>query len=164
MENIPDYIKINKETWNKKTAVHVASDFYNNEAFLNGKSSLNSFEIDLLGDVSHKKILHLQCHFGQDTLSLARLGAKVTGIDFSDEAIEKANNTPFGLSAGIWTEKGSRILEVAHKLRAGVIWANTFNKFDPASPFGGYKESGWGREGGRHGLAGYLTSQVKESK
>mgnify|MGYP006170280505 FL=1 len=90
MENIPDYININKETWNKKTAVHVASDFYNNEAFLNGKSSLNSFEIDLLGDVSHKKILHLQCHFGQDTLSLARLGAKVTGIDFSDQAIEKA--------------------------------------------------------------------------
>lgn len=90
MEQLPDYININKETWNKKTAVHVASDFYNNEAFLNGKSSLNSFEIDLLGDVSQKKILHLQCHFGQDTLSLARLGAKVTGIDFSDQAIEKA--------------------------------------------------------------------------
>ncbi|HRZ31212.1 MAG TPA: class I SAM-dependent methyltransferase, partial [Flavobacterium sp.] len=90
MENLPDYININKETWNKKTAVHIASDFYNNEAFLNGKSSLNRFEIDLLGDVSQKKILHLQCHFGQDTLSLARLGAKVTGIDFSDQAIEKA--------------------------------------------------------------------------
>jgi len=90
MENLPDYININKETWNKKTAVHIASDFYNNEAFLNGKSSLNHFEIDLLGDVSQKKILHLQCHFGQDTLSLARLGAKVTGIDFSDQAIEKA--------------------------------------------------------------------------
>ena len=90
MEQLPDYININKETWNKKTAVHIASDFYNNEAFLNGKSSLNSIEIDLLGDVSQKKILHLQCHFGQDTLSLARLGAKVTGIDFSDQAIEKA--------------------------------------------------------------------------
>lgn len=90
MEKLPDYININKETWNKKTAIHIASDFYNNEAFLNGKSSLNSFEIDLLGDVSQKKILHLQCHFGQDTLSLARLGAKVTGIDFSDQAIEKA--------------------------------------------------------------------------
>ena len=75
-----------------------------------------------------------------------------------DEAIEKANNTPFGLSAGIWTEKGSRILEVAHKLRAGVIWANTFNKFDPTSPFGGYKESGYGREGGRHGLEPYLKA------
>lgn len=72
------------------------------------------------------------------------------------EAIEKANNTPFGLSAGVWTDKGSRILWTAKHLRAGVIWANTFNKFDPASPFGGFKESGWGREGGRHGLAAYL--------
>ncbi|WP_330344620.1 aldehyde dehydrogenase family protein [Streptomyces longwoodensis] len=73
-----------------------------------------------------------------------------------DEAVAKANNTPYGLSAGVWTEKGSRILAVAGKLRAGVIWSNTFNKFDPASPFGGYKESGFGREGGRHGLEGYL--------
>ncbi len=73
------------------------------------------------------------------------------------EAVEKANNTPYGLSAGIWTEKGSRILAVADKLRAGVVWANTFNKFDPASPFGGYKESGYGREGGRHGLEAYLA-------
>ena len=73
------------------------------------------------------------------------------------EAIEKANNTPYGLSAGIWTDKGSRILAVADKLRAGVVWANTFNKFDPASPFGGYKESGYGREGGRHGLEAYLA-------
>ena len=72
------------------------------------------------------------------------------------EAIEKANNTPFGLSAGIWSEKGSRTLWASQQLRAGVIWANTFNKFDPTSPFGGYKESGWGREGGRHGLAAYL--------
>ena len=75
------------------------------------------------------------------------------------EAIEKANNTPFGLSAGIWSDKGSRILWAAKQLRAGVIWSNTFNKFDPASPFGGYKESGWGREGGRHGLAGYLKGE-----
>jgi aldehyde dehydrogenase (NAD+) len=72
------------------------------------------------------------------------------------EALEKANNTPFGLSAGIWTDKGSKILWAAQELKAGVIWANTFNKFDPASPFGGYKESGWGREGGRHGLAAYI--------
>ncbi|GAB3124004.1 aldehyde dehydrogenase family protein [Glaciibacter psychrotolerans] len=72
------------------------------------------------------------------------------------EAIAKANNTPYGLSAGIWSDKGSRILAVADKLRAGVVWANTFNRFDPASPFGGYKESGFGREGGRHGLAAYL--------
>jgi len=74
------------------------------------------------------------------------------------EAITKANNTPYGLSAGIWSDKGSRILAVADKLRAGVIWANTFNRFDPASPFGGYKESGYGREGGRHGLAAYLEA------
>ncbi|AVT36710.1 aldehyde dehydrogenase family protein [Plantactinospora sp. BB1] len=72
------------------------------------------------------------------------------------EAVEKANNTPYGLSAGIWTDKGSRILWMADRLRAGVVWANTFNKFDPTSPFGGYKESGYGREGGRQGLEAYL--------
>jgi aldehyde dehydrogenase (NAD+) len=72
------------------------------------------------------------------------------------EAVEKANNTPYGLSAGVWTEKGSLILWMAARLRAGVVWANTFNRFDPASPFGGYKESGFGREGGRHGLEAYL--------
>jgi aldehyde dehydrogenase (NAD+) len=72
------------------------------------------------------------------------------------EAVEKANNTPYGLSAGVWTEKGSRILWMANQLRAGVVWANTFNRFDPSSPFGGYKESGYGREGGRHGLEAYL--------
>ncbi|HEY3464358.1 MAG TPA: aldehyde dehydrogenase family protein [Amycolatopsis sp.] len=75
------------------------------------------------------------------------------------EAVEKANNTPFGLSAGVWTDKGSRILKMANALRAGVVWANTFNKFDPTSPFGGYKESGYGREGGRHGLESYLKGQ-----
>jgi len=73
-----------------------------------------------------------------------------------DEAVEKANNTPYGLSAGVWTQKGSRILWMADRLQAGVVWANTYNKFDPASPFGGYKESGFGREGGRHGLLAYL--------
>ncbi|MFN8223745.1 MAG: aldehyde dehydrogenase family protein [Gaiellales bacterium] len=73
-----------------------------------------------------------------------------------DEAVEKANNTMYGLSAGIWTEKGSRILWMVERMRAGVVWANTFNRFDPASPFGGYKESGFGREGGRHGLEAYL--------
>jgi aldehyde dehydrogenase (NAD+) len=72
------------------------------------------------------------------------------------EAVEKANNTPYGLSAGVWTEKGSLILWMASRLRAGVVWANTFNRFDPSSPFGGYKESGFGREGGRHGLEAYL--------
>jgi aldehyde dehydrogenase (NAD+) len=74
-----------------------------------------------------------------------------------DEAVAKANNTPYGLSAGVWTDKGSRILWMAKRLRAGVVWANTFNRFDPASPFGGYRESGYGREGGRHGLGAYLA-------
>jgi aldehyde dehydrogenase (NAD+) len=80
------------------------------------------------------------------------------------EAIEKANNTPYGLSAGVWTEKGSRILWAAKHLKAGVIWANTFNKFDAASPFGGYKESGWGREGGRHGLLPYLKASTSPKR
>ncbi len=73
-----------------------------------------------------------------------------------DEAVAKANNTEYGLSAGIWTEKGSLILRMAQQMRAGVVWANTYNRFDPTSPFGGYKESGFGREGGRHGLGAYL--------
>jgi aldehyde dehydrogenase (NAD+) len=75
-----------------------------------------------------------------------------------EEAIQKANNTPYGLSAGVWTEKGSRILWMAQHLDAGVVWANTFNRFDPASPFGGFQESGFGREGGRHGLEAYLSA------
>jgi len=73
-----------------------------------------------------------------------------------NEAVEKANNTPYGLSAGVWTDKGSRILWMAERMRAGVVWANTFNRFDPTSPFGGYKESGYGREGGLHGLLPYV--------
>src|SRR4051795_7154540 len=81
-----------------------------------------------------------------------------------DEAVAKANNSQYGLSAGIWTEKGSRILAVASKLRAGVVWSNTFNKFDPTSPFGGYKESGFGREGGRHGLEAYLAPSSPEGE
>ncbi|HZZ18085.1 MAG TPA: aldehyde dehydrogenase family protein [Opitutaceae bacterium] len=76
-----------------------------------------------------------------------------------DEAIEKANNTPYGLSAGVWTDKGSRILRMSTELKAGVVWANTFNRFDPSSPFGGYKESGFGREGGRQGLLDYASIQ-----
>ncbi|ESU28791.1 Methyltransferase type 12 [Flavobacterium limnosediminis JC2902] len=90
MEIPKDYLNINKKTWNNKTDVHVTSDFYDTESFLNGKNTLNDIELELLGDVSGKKILHLQCHFGQDTLSLARLGAKATGVDLSDKAIEKA--------------------------------------------------------------------------
>jgi aldehyde dehydrogenase (NAD+) len=78
-----------------------------------------------------------------------------------DEAVEKANNTAYGLSAGVWTEKGSRILSIAQRLRAGVVWANTYNRFDPSAPFGGYKESGFGREGGLHGLEPYLEFEGK---
>jgi aldehyde dehydrogenase (NAD+) len=73
-----------------------------------------------------------------------------------DEVIQKANNSPFGLAAGVWTDKGSRIFNLTTKLKAGVVWANTYNKFDPSSPFGGYKESGFGREGGLHGLSAYV--------
>ena len=75
----------------------------------------------------------------------------------TQEVINKANNTPYGLSAGVWTDKGSKAFNLASKLKAGVIWANTYNKFDPTSPFGGYKESGHGREGGLHGLSPYLN-------
>ena len=92
MEIPKNYIEVNKATWNNKTDVHIDSDFYDVKGFLNGKSSLNPIELKLLGDIKDKKILHLQCHFGQDTLSLARLGAKVTGIDLSDKAIEKAKS------------------------------------------------------------------------
>ena len=74
-----------------------------------------------------------------------------------EEAVQRANNTPYGLSAGVWTEKGSKMFEIARQLNAGVVWCNTFNQFDAASPFGGFKESGFGREGGRHGLRGYLV-------
>jgi aldehyde dehydrogenase (NAD+) len=74
-----------------------------------------------------------------------------------EEAIEKANNTPYGLSGGVWTDKGSKIFKVTSKLKSGVVWANTYNKFDPTSPFGGFKESGVGREGGLHGLGAYVS-------
>lgn len=87
-----DYIKINRETWNKKVPVHVDSEFYSNNEFIEGKSSLNKIELDLLGDVTGKSILHLQCHFGQDSLSLSRMGAEVVGVDFSDKAIDVARD------------------------------------------------------------------------
>ncbi len=86
-----NYIEINKNSWNKRTEVHLKSEFYNLDGFIKGKSSLNAIELELLGNISGKKILHLQCHFGQDTISLARLGAIVTGVDLSDKAIEAAN-------------------------------------------------------------------------
>ncbi len=85
-----DYIQTNKILWNKKTAIHIHSDFYDNENFLKGKTSLKDIELALLGNIKGKKILHLQCHFGQDTLSLARMGAQVTGVDLSDAAILEA--------------------------------------------------------------------------
>lgn len=101
MKEQHNYKEINKNLWNQKTAAHVDSDFYDNEGFLKGKSSLNPIEIELLGDVKGKEILHLQCHFGQDSLSLARLGANVTGLDLSDRAIEQAQklNDQLGLNA-----------------------------------------------------------------
>lgn len=85
-----DYIQINKNSWNNKTKIHLHSEFYNVEGFKQGKTSLNPIELDLLGNIAGKKILHLQCHFGQDTISLARMGAHVTGIDLSDKAIDTA--------------------------------------------------------------------------
>lgn len=90
MSQSDEYLEVNRKTWNKKTKTHIASDFYDQKGFLAGKSSLNQIELDLLGDVSGKSILHLQCHFGQDSISLSRMGAKVTGIDFSDSAIAEA--------------------------------------------------------------------------
>ena len=91
----------NRETWNKKVAIHAKSEFYNMDAFKAGKSSLNSYELNALGDVSDKSLLHLQCHFGQDTLSWTRMGAQCTGVDISEEAIELAEslNTELGLDA-----------------------------------------------------------------
>ncbi len=85
-----DYLQKNKDAWNKKTALHFASDFYNVPAFIEGKQSLNDIELPLLGNIKGKKILHLQCHFGQDTLSMARMGAFVTGVDFSEAAVKNA--------------------------------------------------------------------------
>jgi SAM-dependent methyltransferase len=90
MKDQSNYIALNKNAWNNKTEVHIASEFYDMKGFLEGKSTLNSIELKLLGDISNKKILHLQCHFGQDTMTFARMGAQATGIDFSEKAIEKA--------------------------------------------------------------------------
>ena len=96
-----DYISINKNAWNLKTNTHIKSEFYDNISFLKGRNTLNPIELGILGNISGKSILHLQCHFGQDSLSLARMGAQVTGVDFSDKAIEQACalNNELGLSA-----------------------------------------------------------------
>ncbi|MBS7564741.1 class I SAM-dependent methyltransferase [Mucilaginibacter sp. Bleaf8] len=90
MNKEKNYIEINRQSWNNKTDAHLKSEFYDHNNFLKGKTSLNNIELDLLGDVTGKEILHLQCHFGQDTISLSRLGAETTGVDFSDKAIENA--------------------------------------------------------------------------
>lgn len=87
-----DYLEKNKDSWNKRTAVHLESDFYNNDAFLKGENPLDDIVMNMLGDIKGKTVLHLQCHFGQDTLQMARMGAKVTGVDLSDKAIEAARN------------------------------------------------------------------------
>lgn len=87
-----NYLEINKNSWNNRTAVHLESEFYDVKSFLEGKSSLNSIELDLLGNIEGKSVLHLQCHFGQDTISLSRLGAKAVGVDLSDKAIEAAKD------------------------------------------------------------------------
>ncbi|WP_242929086.1 class I SAM-dependent methyltransferase [Pontibacter vulgaris] len=100
-ENYNLYFEANRSLWNKKTPVHIDSAFYNMPAFLSGKTSLNAIELEEVGDVSGKTLLHLQCHFGQDSLSWARMGAKVTGVDISDEAVNQARqlNTQLGLDA-----------------------------------------------------------------
>ena len=102
-----DYININKKLWNAKTDIHYQSDFYAVDDFLKGKDSLNPIELGLLGNIEGKSILHLQCHFGQDTISLARHGAKVTGVDFSEKAIEKARqlNEQLGTDAPIYPKR-----------------------------------------------------------
>ena len=87
-----DYKRINKKQWNRRTEVHIKSMFYDNDSFLEGRSSLNSIELDLMGQISGKKVLHLQCHFGQDSISMARMGADVTGVDLSDVAIKQARS------------------------------------------------------------------------
>ncbi len=97
LENL-DYININKQTWNNKTDVHIASEFYDMKSFLDGKSTLNTIELELLGDIKGKSVLHLQCHFGQDTMTLTRMGGKVTGVDLSDKAIERAKEFTAQLS------------------------------------------------------------------
>jgi ubiquinone/menaquinone biosynthesis C-methylase UbiE len=100
MEDELNYIEINRQSWNNRTDAHLKSEFYDLNGFLNGNSSLNSIELDLLGDIKGKSILHLQCHFGQDTISLSRLGAEVTGVDLSDKAIVSAEKIAKDLNSG----------------------------------------------------------------
>jgi len=98
-----------------------------------------------------QRITRISCGVGGNF----RTGVERDDVSHAPEAFERANSIRYGLSAGVWTDKGSKIFKMVNKLRAGVVWANTYNKFDPTSPFGGYKESGFGREGGLQGLAAY---------
>lgn len=104
MNEAANYKEINRKSWNTKTDIHIKSEFYDVKGFLNGRSSLNEIELELLGDIKGKSILHLQCHFGQDTISLARLGAKVTGVDLSDKAITRAKEFAQQTNTGTDTE------------------------------------------------------------
>jgi len=137
LEKINYYIKVGKEEgaemWQSSCAIPSKGYYCKPTLFLNASQSHRIVQEEIFGPV-----------------------LTVQTFRTIEEVIEKANNIPFGLSAGVWTDKGSRIFNMTGKLRAGVIWANTYNKFDPTSPFGGYKESGFGREGGIHGLGAYL--------
>jgi aldehyde dehydrogenase (NAD+) len=137
LEKIEDYLKIGQSEgaglWQPECALPTSGYFCRPSLFLNASQSHRVTQEEIFGPVV--------------TIQTFRTPA---------EAIEKANNTPYGLSGGVWTDKGSKIFKITTKIRAGVIWANTYNKFDPTSPFGGYKESGMGREGGLHGLASYV--------
>ena len=135
---INEYIKIGKnegaEIYQSSCAIPSKGNFCRPTLFLNASQSHRIVQEEIFGPV-----------------------LTVQTFRTIEEVIEKANNIPYGLSAGVWTDKGSKIFNLTNKLRAGVVWANTYNKFDPASPFGGYKESGFGREGGLHGLMPYLN-------
>lgn len=137
LEKINYYLKVGKEEgaemWQSSCAIPSKGYYCKPTLFLNASQSHRIVQEEIFGPV-----------------------LTVQTFRTIEEVIEKANNIPFGLSAGVWTDKGSRIFNMTGKLRAGVVWANTYNKFDPTSPFGGYKESGFGREGGIHGLGAYL--------
>ena len=142
---------VNNKHYNRIKSLVDASVAEGAEVFMGGKfiDSDNYISPTVLTNVTPESVIFQEEIFGP---VLA-----VQTFRTVDEAIEKANNTPFGLSGGVWTDKGAKAFHVSERIKAGVVWTNTFNKFDPASPFGGYKESGFGREGGRHGLEAYLN-------
>ena len=137
LKTIQSYIKIGQQE---------GAEMYQNECSLPGKGFWCRPTLFLNASQSHRIV--------QEEIFGPVLAVQT--FRTVDEVVQKANNTPYGLSAGVWTDKGSKVFQVSNKLRAGVIWANTYNKFDPSSPFGGYKESGYGREGGLHGLGAYV--------